>query len=259
MSFDADSFMEEQGPFTAPQKKEKGKAQKVVAAVATAVKTVATKVKKSLGPIDRAIALIELRFMESAGISVDLSVYPIKQDQQGVHQAATNKAKSDEHGEVFTPMWLVDHMIEKAADFPWKNQNKTTEDLCSGYGQFTVRLLRKKYSVLGEKFDLKKFLTETHLFIEIQPDSCYRLLYTFGKKIRLLIGDAAQKGKLPDTAETGIWVWSDVCERWYDCTVQVQQMFDSVGTAGTLAERAAAFMKRFNAHKKRIESRRRGA
>ena len=177
------------------------------------------------------------------------------EDHEGTHQVVTDKSKSDTHGEVFTPVWLVDKMLEKTADsFDWKDSDKATEDLCSGYGQFSIRMLRKKYTVLGERFYLKKFLEETHLFVEIQPDSCYRLLYAFGTGIRLLMGDAAKKGLLPDKAETGVWVWSDVCGTWKDLTVPVQKMF--VKASGKdLAAKAKDFLEKFEAKKELIESR----
>jgi len=187
---------------------------------------------------------IEKKFLESTGLNVDLSKYPLENDPN--QQVITDKNKSDEHGEVFTPLWLVDDMLDRVDNKSWRDQSLTTEDLCAGYGQFTVRMLRKKYSLLKNKFDLNRFLTETHLFIELQPNSCFHLLYTFGKDIRLLIGDASQKSKLPDEVENGIWVWSDTCGKWYDRTTKVKALFDRYNLEGkSVKENAAKFEKEF--------------
>jgi len=174
--------------------------------------------------VSKTIEIIENNFKIVSGLShIDLSIYPLDKHSKGM-QVRTDKNKSAEHGEVFTPLWLVDSMLERLSNASWKDQSLTTEDLCSGYGQFTVRMLRKKYEVLKERFDIKKFLMETHLFVECQPNSCFRLLYIFGRNIRLLIGDASKKGLLPDDAEVGVWVWSDVQDKWYDGTVRIQEM-----------------------------------
>jgi hypothetical protein len=192
------------------------------------------------------IEFIEKRFLESTNLNVDLSKYPLIENVDLSHpplenqQVTTNKEKSDLHGEVFTPLWLVDYMLDKLSDEEWQNQELTTEDLCAGYGQFSVRMLRKKYSLLGESFKIDKFLNETHLFSELQPSSCYRLLYTFGTDIRLLMGDVTQRSKLPDEAETGIWVYRD---KWYDETEKVKDLFDSC-TNSRVEENSKLFEKR---------------
>lgn len=190
------------------------------------------------------IELIEKRFLESTNLNVDLSKYPLVENVDlshppiENHQVTTNKEKSDKHGEVFTPLWLVDYMLDKHEN--WQDQDMTTEDLCAGYGQFSVRMLRKKYSVLKEEFLVDKFLRETHLFSELQPSSCYRLLYTFGCNIRLLMGDVTQRCKLPDEAETGVWVYR--VDKWRDETEQVKKLFDSC-TSNDVKENAELFEK----------------
>jgi hypothetical protein len=181
------------------------------------------------------IEQIERRFLEVAGLRLDLSQYPLSKSTE--QQVVTNKEKSDKHGEVFTPLWLVDEMLERYDE--WENQDKTTEDLCAGYGQFSIRMLRKKYSVLGEKFDIDKFLGETHLFSEIQPGSCFRLLYVFGTGIRLLMGNVMQRGSLPDEAETGIWVFVD--GEWRDKTNRIRQIFKKNNIHRLFSENADDF------------------
>jgi hypothetical protein len=198
------------------------------------VTTVATEHKDEASPknVLSFIELIENRFIESTGLhKVDLSQYPLMEDKK--LQVITDKGKSDEHGEVFTPLWLVDDMLDRWDNKSWKDQSATTEDLCAGYGQFTIRMLRKKYSLIGEKFKIKTFLTETHLFVELQPNSCFHLLYTFSTGIRLLIGDALKKKELPDDAEKGIWVWSASDAKWSDHTKKVKELFNKHNKKGS--------------------------
>ncbi len=171
----------------------------------------------------RRIEEIEKRFKEVTKLDVDLTKLPLIDDvdfenahEYKNYQVKTDKEKSDKHGEVFTPLWLVDYMLNWVSDDEWKNQDLTTEDLCAGLGQFTIRMLRKKYSLLGESFEIDKFLGETHLFSEFQLESSIKLLYIFGNTIRLLVGDARERSKLPDDAEKGIWVFNG--KIWEDKT-----------------------------------------
>ena len=182
---------------------------------------------------------MELHFKEATGLKGDLSKSDISRDDM---QVETDEEKSDKHGEVFTPIGLVDEMIERIPRHTWKQSDRTTFDLCSGYGQFSIRMLRKRYGYIGEAINIPEILFEYHLFAEIQPGSCFRLLYIFGEEIRLLIGDVSEMGKLPDEAEYGIWVYNK--ERWEDRTEMVLKLFHRYNNGtGTVSEKAEAFEK----------------
>ena len=195
------------------------------------------------GPQERILKQIEERFLEVSELEGDLSKSITQKDGM---QVQTDKEKSDKHGEVFTPLWLVDKMLDRVTPHDCKKQDLTTFDLCSGYGQFTVRMLRRRYNYLGENLDIAKVLLEYHLMAEIQPSSCFKLLYIFSTQIRLLIGDASKMGELPDTAEHGIWVYNK--GRWEDRTEMIIFLFNKY-TEGTISERAEAFEKKFNSLK----------
>lgn len=165
------------------------------------------------------VKCIERRFKNVAKLKGDFSLMPMPKENH--LQVATNKQKSDTFGEVFTPIWLVDEMLQRVSDYDWKNQNKVTLDLCAGYGQFTVRMLRKKASLLGNKFDVLKFLNETHYFSELQLSSCYKLMHIYSYKINLFIGDSKYLKSLPDKC-SGIYVYKN---GWIECTDSVVEIF----------------------------------
>jgi len=177
----------------------------------------------------KVVALIEKRFQEVAELEGDLSIFPLTRENH--LQVKTDKEKSDTFGEVFTPLWLVDSMLERISDYDWRNPDKITMDLCAGYGQFTVRMIRKKFNLMGSKFDISKFLQSypsdvrktpaTHWFAELQLSSCYKLLYIYSTKINLAIGDAKELVSLPDDAR-GIMVYNPVIKMWEDKTLEVQ-------------------------------------
>lgn len=164
---------------------------------------------------------IEGRFKAVSDLDLDLSEYPIHKKVQS--QVKTNKAMSDKHGEVFTPLWLVDEMLDRVPDDGWLDQDKITMDLCSGYGQFSIRMLRKKYSILGEGFNIKGFLRDTHNFNEIQLSSCFKLLYVFGTGINLFIGDSRQLTKL-DESDKGILYYSEAEGKWVSITNKIKEI-----------------------------------
>jgi hypothetical protein len=152
---------------------------------------------------------IEKRFKEVSGIDADLSIYPLS--KQSNLQVTTRQTQSKNHGEVFTPLWLVDKMIESVDDDKFKEVS-TTLDLCAGYGQYSVRLLRKYYSIQGEDFDLDLFL-EKHWVSELQKSSAYKLLYVFGKELNIAMGDSLFLDKLPEDAR-GVYYYSKTKKSW---------------------------------------------
>lgn len=235
------------------------KATKGTKAAKAAKGTKAAKVAKvdpeTLVP-EELVAAIEKRFLQVAGLSGELSHFPI--DRSNHLQVKTNKSKSDKHGEVFSPLWLVDQMIESLDDTSIRDTRRTYRDLCAGYGQFTVRLLRKKVTLLGAKFNVHDFLENYHMFVELQPNSCYRLLYIYGTGITLAIGDACQLGKLPDTAEKGIWVWCLADSVWKDMTHKVVKKFNDIRNKGAehgIEKQAEQFEEWFNRIQERAQGR----
>lgn len=182
------------------------------------------------GVKSKEMADIEKRFLEVAGLEGYLDHFPI--DKSNRLQVKTDKIKSAQHGEVFTPLWLVDEMIQHISEKEIKDRTKTYRDLCSGYGQFTVRLLRRKVNLLGSKFKLQDFLRNNHMFVEIQPNSCYRLLYVFGTGVTLAMGDAGKIGQIPENAEHGIWVWCEASECWKDMTGKIIKKFNTIHNKG---------------------------
>lgn len=163
---------------------------------------------------------IEDRFKDVANLDGDLSLVPMPKKYH--LQPSTNKQKSDVFGEVFTPIWLVDRMVERISDYDWRNSNLQTGDFCAGFGQFTIRILRKKYSLLNESFDIKKFLFNTHYFSELQISSCYKLIHIFSPKITLYIGDSKKLQLLTDKPR-GIYYFTE--NNWIDITDFVKELF----------------------------------
>ena len=167
--------------------------------------------------IEKSIEDIERRFLEVSNLEVDLSVFPIHKKISS--QTKTNKQKSKDHGEVFSPLWLVDEILMRTSDYDWMNQDRTTLDLCAGYGQFTIRMIRKKYSLLGESFDLEKFLKETHSFNELLDSSCEKLRYIFGKGINLFQGDSRMLKYLKEDSR-GSWTYCEADKVWKEAELE---------------------------------------
>lgn len=164
---------------------------------------------------------IESRFKEVANLDGDFSIIPMPYENH--LQVKTDKEKSKAHGEVFTPIWVVDSMLERYSDFELRDKTQVWTDICSGYGQMTIRLLRKKYNLLGNKFDIKKHLFEMHYFSELQLSSCYKLIHIFSPKINLFIGDAKKLNSLPENC-SGIYVYKN---GWKDITEFVKESFST--------------------------------
>lgn len=153
---------------------------------------------------------IEKNFSIISNINIDMT-FPIEFNNNS--QVKTSADKSKQFGEVFTPLWLVDKMINQVDDEKFKKVMSTL-DLCSGYGQFSIRLLRKYYSVQGEDFNIDEFF-EKHWFSEIQPQSVLKLCFIFGCDINVAKGDSIYLGTLKEKYR-GIYNLSD--GKWKNVT-----------------------------------------
>lgn len=170
---------------------------------------------------------IEERFLEVSNLNLNLEIFPIKEIKDT--QAKTTKEKSKEHGQVFTPVWIVDKMIVKSL----KNRNspfpKTFLDLCAGYGQFSIRWLRclkKIYDKKNKEFDVETILKEQIYFSELQLSSCFKLIYIFGlENINLFIGDATNLNKLDEDSYRGIYIFSKKKDKWLNISKVIEKIY----------------------------------
>lgn len=162
----------------------------------------------------------ERRFSKVSGIEEDLSIYPLHPHLDT--SVETNKDKSKQFGEVFTPLWLVDEMIDQTD----VHAGVSTLDLCAGYGQFSIRLLRKLYNQDPRNFNHNEFIKRTHSFSELQLSSCYKILRVFGPNINLFIGDSKELPSLPEVAY-GVWVYLESMDRWVPVTKTADRIMRS--------------------------------
>jgi len=164
----------------------------------------------------KSIDVIENNFKSISGIDLNLKTFPIKKSDKK-HQVDTDTDKSKKFGEVFTPIWLVDYMIGMAKI---KKNDIKTLDLCAGYGQFSIRLLR----YYKNKFkNIDNFFTN-HYFSELQISSCFKLMTIFGSDINLFIGDSLYLNKVPQNAK-GIWVYLKEFNGWISLTKTIRNVF----------------------------------
>jgi hypothetical protein len=159
----------------------------------------------------------EERFKVLCGLGGDLSKYPLTKSDD-VH-FETDREKSRMFAEVFTPLYMVDRMLDEV---PFVS-SKSNLDMCSGYGQFTIRMLRKLYQS-DSSFKVASYLRQ-HWFSELQVSSCYKLLWVFTPRINLAIGDALQLGKLPRGAK-GIWYYLEALGEWVDVSEFVGALYE---------------------------------
>ena len=166
----------------------------------------------------------EKRFKKVAQLEGELASFPIIKNKINTQ---IDKEKSKEFGEVFTPLWLVDHMIKRARSL---DPNSKTLDLCAGYGQFSIRLLRHLNNKFSG-FNASRFIQDNHAFAELQLSSCYKLLNIFGVKINLYIGDATYVNSLPKDAK-GIWCYLENHSSWVCLTKTILKILSPNGIRG---------------------------
>lgn len=155
---------------------------------------------------------IEKRFKEITELhDIDLTKSLIRKDDYKVQQVKTRKEKSKNFGEVFTPLFLVDIMI--LMKFKEMTPETKTCDLCSGYGQFTIRMMRMLYNKFH--MNVEEWLKNIHTLTELQMESCAKLVYIFGPDINLYAGDSL-KLEHSDENDKGILFFDEETKKWYN-------------------------------------------
>ena len=155
---------------------------------------------------------IEKRFKEITELhDIDLTKSLIRKDDYKVQQVKTRKEKSKNFGEVFTPLFLVDIMI--LMKFKEMTPETKTCDLCSGYGQFTIRMMRMLYNKFH--MNVEGWLKNVHTLTELQMESCAKLVYIFGPDINLYAGDSL-KLEHSDENDKGILFFNEETKKWYN-------------------------------------------
>ena len=155
---------------------------------------------------------IEKRFKEITELhDIDLPKSLIKKADYKVQQVKTRKEKSKNFGEVFTPLFLVDIMI--LMKFKEMTPETKTCDLCSGYGQFTIRMMRMLYNKFH--MNVEEWLKNVHTLTELQMESCAKLVYIFGPDINLYAGDSL-KLEHSDENDKGILFFNEETKKWYN-------------------------------------------
>jgi SAM-dependent methyltransferase len=78
-----------------------------------------------------------------------------------------SKERSNTHGEVFTPSWLVNEMLDKLPENQWTNSAKTFIDPACGNGNFLVEVVRRKIEAGSHPY----LALKATYGIDIMPDN----------------------------------------------------------------------------------------
>ncbi len=113
-------------------------------------------------------------------------------------KATYSKEKSDEHGEVFTPVPLINQMLDSLPKDFWYDKNKTWLDPCAGKGNMpavVVERLMKTLSAEIKDVDSRyKHIMENMIYMcEYQKESAETIEEIFNPnddlKLNLYFGD----------------------------------------------------------------------
>lgn len=111
-----------------------------------------------------------------------------------------SRQRVSDHGEVFTPRWLVDDMLDLVADETHRIDSRFLEPAC-GSGNFLVPILERKLAVARSRYGRSEFEHRHYALlglmciygIELLPDNAAEcranLLEAFVKALRLPSGD----------------------------------------------------------------------
>jgi hypothetical protein len=107
-----------------------------------------------------------------------------------------SKKRVEDHGEVFTPSWLVDRMIGLVKDESERIDSRFLEPAC-GSGNFLTQVLETKLRVASDRYKKSEFEHQNHALlslmsiygIELLEDNVYEcrqnMLDVFSEKLKL--------------------------------------------------------------------------
>ena len=119
-------------------------------------------------------------------------------------KAIHSSEKSDEHGEVFTPVELIEQMCDSLPKDFWLDENKTWLDPCSGKGNMPAVIVGRLMESLKDKIkdDRNRYrhIMERMIYMcEFQEESCRTIEDIFNPngdvKLNLYFGDTL---KMPE-------------------------------------------------------------
>lgn len=89
--------------------------------------------------------------------------------QEHIEELLKSKERSDKYGEVFTPQWLVDEMLDSYPEEAYADPELSFIDPTCGDGNFLVRVLERKVS---NGISISQALANVY-GIDILPDNVY--------------------------------------------------------------------------------------
>lgn len=109
-----------------------------------------------------------------------------------------SKNKSDKFGEVFTPFFLIDEMLDLVKPEDWSNPEVTFYDPCVGKGNFPIQIISRLFEGLTNVIPdpskrLDHILTKQLFMCEFQNESyedTKTILSTLGSPLNFIHGDA---------------------------------------------------------------------
>lgn len=77
-------------------------------------------------------------------------------DHKTTESLIRSKGRVTQHGEVFTPSWLVEAMIDLVSDESYRIDSRVLEPAC-GSGNFLKKILQRKLAAVEDKFGKAEF------------------------------------------------------------------------------------------------------
>jgi hypothetical protein len=104
------------------------------------------------------------------------------------------KEEKNKFGEVFTPIHLINDILDKLPIDVWKNKNLKWFDPCAGIGNFFViifyRLMDSLKDEIDDELSRKKWIIENMLYMaELNVNNCKILKEVFGEEANIFTGD----------------------------------------------------------------------
>jgi len=82
--------------------------------------------------------------------------WDVRTNMSGTDEHIKSKQRVADHGEVFTPAWMVEAMLDLVKDETERIDSRFLEPAC-GSGNFLVRILRRKLAAVEVKYGRSDF------------------------------------------------------------------------------------------------------
>lgn len=130
---------------------------------------------------------------------------------ENLYMSVKSKERIKKNGEVFTPRWLIDEMLDKFPEDAWE-ENKTWLEPAAGDGNIIEAIIERRVQLGHDKY---KILSTTYA-VELMADNVEKMKGRILKALRIENSDAEAMRLINKNIRQGNFLLIENFEEFFD-------------------------------------------